>query len=574
MTDRDYWSTVFADPRTRGLIDTVNATSASAPSRAVHPLATDYLAARRSNDRNRTDVFWQTYRTVLSDGVLRRCQDGNAGAGVDDEFLDWLWATLTMPTWVVSAHLPGNDLPLTSAPQLDLAATEMAALLAETAECVRPWIENQSATLLKSIIYEIDRRVLTPFVETTFHWYDPPKIHNNWTGVCAGSILAACESMAALGEPRPAAREKAIHILNLFLEKAFTRTGECDEGIGYWNYGVGFACLGWSRLSETEFRAKVNIERLKAVVDYPRQVHLFDNWFFSGNDAPLTAGAPLFASMWLAGATGSEWMVEWSRTAFTEVAPWAVRSPCIVGRALDAINRVDNQPLQFPTPPATRWIEDQQVAIFTGDGLTAVLTGGNNGESHNHNDLGHLSLWSDKTLLLADLGAPHYTADFFGSKRYTYLSASSRGHACPIINNQEQIPGKEAQAQVLQLDREKQHIAFDLTSAYPKETTLTRWTRSLSRAQSGYVLSDEYLTSDAVPVESVVWTPIEPKVNGKQITLVDTTLTVDAGDISVEPVDPKPHLLRAFKETLYRISIKHRTQANVPLKTSIAIAKK
>lgn len=575
MTDRDYWSKVACDPRVATLQKQITDVTARVPTTAHQPLATDFLAARRVNDRQRSDLFWQTHRTMLSAGVLRRCLDGETGTGVDDSLLDWLWASLTMPTWVVSAHLPGNDLPLTSAPQLDLAATEMAAVLAETAEQIKPWLENQSGTLLQSIIHEIDRRVVTPFVEMESHWwYDPAKIHNNWTGVCAGSILAACESLAALGAPRPKAREKAIHVLNLFLEKAFTPAGECDEGIGYWNYGVGFACLGWSRLSEAEFRDKVDVKRLKAVVDYPRQVHLFDDWFFSGNDAPLHAAAPLFASMWLAGATGSEWMAEWSRTALKGLGPWSVRIPCLVGRSIDALMHLEERPAQLPTPSPSRYATDQQVAIFSHNGLTAILTGGNNAESHNHNDLGHVSLWSGKTLLLADLGAPQYTADFFGPKRYTYLSASSRGHACPIINNQEQIPGRDAQAKLLEIDLGKQHASFDLTAAYPKEAKLTRWTRSLSHATSGFQLQDEFVTSEPVSVESVFWSAVEPKVIGKQIQLADTTLTADAGEIRVETVDPKPHGLRYIEGMLYRISIHLRTNANTPLKTSIAIERR
>jgi hypothetical protein len=448
----------------------------------------------------------------------------------------------------------------------------MAAVLAETLQTLKPWIDNQSVSFAPSIVHEIDRRVLTPFVELGAHWwFDPEQIHNNWTGVCAGSILAACESLAAIGQPRPAARDKAIRMLNLFLEKAFTPGGECDEGVGYWNYGVGFACIGWSRLAESELHEKVDMPRLRQIADYPRQVHLFGNTFFSGNDAMYHAVAPFFATRWLAGATQSSWLAEWDRAATAGL--WNVRNPCVVGRAIDSRLQIEPGPARFAPPEPARFIPDQQVGIFTVGRLTAYLSGGHNGESHNHNDLGQFGVFCDEKVVIADLGAPYYTSDFFGPKRYTYLSASSRGHTVPLINGQEQIIGRNAAGKVIQIDLANRLLTLDLTAAYPKEAKLSKWVRTMIARDNHVTIADAYVTSEAIEIESVVWSVVEPIRTGSSIRLGELILSVEpSSEVSVEAVDPKPHKLREFTQTLYRIAFTVRTQANTPLKTNITLS--
>lgn len=574
LTDRAYWESAAKHPKVRQMLATLDALSSPLPQPPAHPLASDFLAAKRSNNRKILDEYWQTTRRVLAHLVIHRCIDGATDTGVDDRLLNTLWSFLTAPTWVVSAHLPDNDLPLLSAPQLDLAACEMAAVLAETLQLLKPWIDNQSQTLASSIIEEIDRRVITPFVTGTHAWwYNPAASHvNNWTGVCAGSILAACESLAAIGQPRPQAREKALHFLNYFLNRGFTPAGECDEGIGYWNYGVGYACLGWSRLSEDEFRNTVDLKRLSVVADYPRQVHLFDNTFYSGNDASLTSSAPLFASVWLAGATGSHWMLNWSKRA--SWGAWGLRNPSVVARSIDALLQMDDAPAVLPTPPAARYIPDQQAAIVEDGPLLITLAGGNNAEAHNHNDLGHFCLWHHHQLIIPDLGAPHYTADFFGPQRYDYLSASSRGHCCPIINGQAQIVGEQAQAKAIVVDVNSRQFNFDMTSAYPPQAKLTQWTRALTVKNQTAEIIDTFITSEPVIIDNVVWSVIKPQTTGNTINCGPVTFKFDSDVVvTIEEVDPHAHHLRDFSKTLYRIGFRLPTTiAGIPSRFTLRIS--
>lgn len=59
-------------------------------------------------------------------------------------------------------------------------------------------------------------------------------------------------------------------------------------------------------------------------------------------------------------------------------------------------------------------LQDAQWCILRGAKQTAVIAkGGNNGESHNHNDVGSFQYLADGEAFLDDLGAGEYTKDYF-----------------------------------------------------------------------------------------------------------------------------------------------------------------
>ena len=510
-------------------------------------VATDILAAKRSNDRARVDRVWQVDRATLSALAVRRCLLGMDANDPDDRLLDWLWAMLTLPTWAVSAHLPQNDLPALGKPTLDLAACEMAALLAEAREVLRPWMDATSKTLAGSVLAEIDRQVLTPYAAGAYAWWDDHNSRelNNWAGVCAGSILAACESLAAQGEPRPAARERALKGLGLFFDRGFTPRAECDEGVMYWIYGVEFACVGLSRLGEEELRGAIDFERFCAVADYPRRAHLFGDTFFSGNDAGMRAWAPRGFVPWLAGATDNAFLAWWAREHGTVMA----RHFGQMLRGLAA--RAESGAAAPPAPTAVEWLEDQQAMIVRvaapGGPLTVCLTGGTNDERHNHNDLGHFVVALGERLVVPDLGAPHYAADFFGPRRYTYLPASSRGHCCPVVNGHEQRAGTEVMAGMLKWSGEPAAptLTLDLTAAYPADAGLTRWVRELAcdAAAGRAVIRDAFAFADDErrQVTQVVWTLERPQFLGS--AAADGAALARLGPVVLE-VRPAPDEIR------------------------------
>jgi hypothetical protein len=542
ITDRDYWSLLPRSPRLAPVIQPMLDRAAAADRFPEMPHASDYLAARRFNDRSRLDAIWFSTRVTLSDLALRRAILGIDPDDPDDRLLDWLWAFATQPSWVVSAHLPGRDLPASGTPQLDLAACEMAVTLAELTEVLGPWMDSVSDTLRQSVLTEIERRVVGPFGDGAEAWWSPtgPSTRqvNNWAGVCGGSILAACESLAAQGRPQPAARRRALDALQLFLDRGLTPDGECDEGISYWTYGVGMATLGLSRLSQNELADRFDLDRIARVADYPRRAHLFDDAFYTGNDAPLRAKASPASAPWLGALTNQPWLLQW---ATRDMATGAVRHLPHLLRVLAVPEEAwasGENAAPAEAQPATLF-PDQQAAILrvatpAGE-MLATLSGGHNAERHNHNDLGHFMVVLAGRVALPDLGNMRYTADFFGPQRYTYTVASSLGHNCPVIAGREQRAGADAAGRVVLWEPDAGVFTLDLTAAYPPDAGLTRWTRTLRRDDAaGFTVLDDFTAAPGTPIEHALWTLSPPHWTG------NAEFAVDGVRVRVSP-DPAAH---------------------------------
>jgi len=104
--------------------------------------------------------------------------------------------------------------------------------------------------------------------------------------------------------------------------------------------------------------------------------------------------------------------------------------------------------------------------------VLAVLAG-NNGVSHNHNDIGTFMFYRKGRLMLTDPGAPKYTAKTFSPKRYDILFCRSRGHSVPIINGREQPQGKQYHGILTVEDTSEpgpKHAHIDMTRAYDVPT--------------------------------------------------------------------------------------------------------
>jgi hypothetical protein len=228
------------------------------------------------------------------------------------------------------------------------------------------------------------------------------------------------------------------------------------------------------------------------------------------------------------------------------------------------------------------FLEDQQTAIFrvaTPRGrMVACLSGGHNAERHNHNDVGHFLVTLAGRIVIPDLGAPHYTTDFFGPARYTYLTASSRGHCCPLIDNMEQRAGRDAAAKVVSWDPGGEHprLEIEAAAAYPPEAGLTSWTRVMEQQPNGVTITDRFRTArPGQRVTHVIWSLEHPHAAGHELHLGDLASHIDPPPLTlhVSPVNPKDHLMRDFTDrTLYRIEAAYETDAQGELTVTTTLA--
>jgi hypothetical protein len=158
-----------------------------------------------------------------------------------------------------------------------------------------------------------------------------------------------------------------------------------------------------------------------------------------------------------------------------------------------------------------------------------ALKGGNNDESHNHNDIGSYTIVQGKQIMAGDPGVIPYASNIFDPKyRYTYKTVGSYGHPVPLVADKPQRPGKEAVAKTVRTDfnRQKDKITLDIASAYdvPELKKLER-TMDYDRSDAGSVtFTDSFVYANPQGFETAISTRSE----WKQIS--DNTLLLTRGN--------------------------------------------
>ncbi len=484
-------------------------------------LATRFLDYARDGNRSRYQNIQRERRQKVMDLVLAECMEGQ-GRFVD-QLVNGLWLILEETYWGVPAHLDiqaaGRGLPDSAEPTVDLFAAETASLVAYVYYLVGPQLDAVSPLIRPRIEREIDRRILTPNLEREdFRWMGYTQHRgrrpNNWNPwICSNWI-----NNVLLIEPDDTRRADSIakifQVLDFFLDP-YPRDGGCDEGPSYWNRAAGalYDCL--ELLGNG---AAVNMWDEPLVQEMGRFVYraqVAGDWMVNFADAPATVfpdPALLFRYGQAINDPDMSAMGAWAAHQQNMIAPSASddgtdRSRQSLMRALrlvfahkDIAAADAYQPL-----PRDTFLPDIEVMIArdaarSTDGFCVAAKGGNNNESHNHNDIGQFVVYLDGNPVLIDAGVEDYTAKTFGPNRYDIWTMRSDYHNLPTIGETVQAPGSEYKASDVQHSATDAATTFKLNIAGAYPENVKSWVRTvkLERGQR-VVVEDQYDLDAAVP---------------------------------------------------------------------------
>jgi hypothetical protein len=167
--------------------------------------------------------------------------------------------------------------------------------------------------------------------------------------------------------------------------------------------------------------------------------------------------------------------------------------------------------------PRDAWLPGIQVMAArleegSSRGLYLVAQGGNNGKSHNHNDVGNFVVYANGGPAIIDVGVETYTAKTFSPHRYEIWTMQSAYHNDPTIDGVMQAAGREFAASDVfyHADDRAAEFRLNIAGAYPKEAHIDSWKRALrlDRERNEIVLVDEYaLASPAKVITLTLMTP-------------------------------------------------------------------
>jgi hypothetical protein len=504
---------------------------ASRPARqllaAIEPLLADlrpipdtpysfYRMFARSGDRARFEAcFFQRRRNLAAAALgqfLRPRPETLAAVH------DYLWAICEESTWILPAHERGG---------IDLFACETALWLTETLALLEGQIAPEVATRVRA---EVERQVVGPFMAFvagapaervpdgrenladlvagrqphSFGWING---HNNWNGVCSGAMGAVMLWLEP--DPRRLARglNALLGSLERFLDTAFCADGASDEGVSYWQYGlVNFAAF--AELLRGRTRGRVDLlahPRMKPIARFPLAVCLSPGRFYNPADCPPALElAPGLAAR-LAARTGVR--------DLPGLAAGRLNLSHSLSTTLRSLLWWDGRSRRAPSVRDSL-LSAAGVFRLRSGGLVLAGKAGHNFESHNHNDVGSFVLHCGGEDLLCDPGAPPYTREFFGPRRYElFLQAQSRGHSVPVVDGRQQSFGRAFCGRIERFDpgATRKSVEMEIAGAYPVKR-LRSLRRKLELLPGGrFVLEDRFaFPRRPLPVEEafVTWLPV------------------------------------------------------------------
>jgi hypothetical protein len=292
---------------------------------------------------------------------------------------------------------------------------------------------------------------------------------------------------------------RAARSLDDYLD-TFDSDGGSSEGPGYWSFGFGYYTI-LAHLVEQRTEGQISFlaaERIRKIAQYPLRTLLSPGWFVNFSDCDpdvaLTTGHLAYLSRRLDIPSLMQLARAGSETQGRErELTWGLRN---------LFWRPSPEPAGRFVPARHDWFSGMMWLFAryepeNPDALVLAAKGGHNGEMHNQNDVGTIVVHLNGESVIADVGRGRYTRFYFGPERYEHFVNSSRGHSVPVPNGQEQLPGMEHGAVLLEHDADAStdRMVLDMKGAYPQEADLAMLRRTVAmhrEAPRGWVeLVDE-----------------------------------------------------------------------------------
>lgn len=510
-------------------------------------------------------------------------------AAYTGEFLpalaDTLWAVCEESAWQLPAHnnyirdTPQLPLPVVQRPIIDLFAAETGALLAVTAALLGPELDAFAPGLAGRVRYEVERRILLPYQTEHFWWMgcgDEPMC--NWTSWCTQNLLLTVFALPASPEAQRAAVRQAAYSLDCFL-KDYGPDGCCNEGAQYYRH-AGLTLWGAaSLLAQAAPEAFGDIfaqPKLRNMAEYILNVHADGDYYFNFGDCSPLAGACGVREFLFGRAVDSPALMALAAAQYrADPDPDHLCQQDGVGginlwyRLLNAFHEQELLDWAGGAPRGPEkpvWYPSVGLYLVRSGALAAAIKLGGNGDSHNHNDTGSVTVYKNGLPCLIDIGVESYTQKTFSPQRYEIWTMQSAWHNLPTFDGVQQLPGAAYAARDIRLT--DGGIEGDLASAYPPIEGLGFYRRRFRLDGGALSLTDE--TDWPGAVELTLMSREAPQPQGPALVRLGSLARLEL-DGALEPPQVQavpvtdPRLRTAWPDTLYRLTVRFTHRLHITL---------
>ena len=494
---------------------------------------------------------------------------------------DAAWAICEESAWQLPAHnsyirdTPQLPLPDVTRPIVDLFAAETGALIATVYGLLGDALDGYAPGLAARLRGEVERRVLTPYRTAHFWWMgngDEPMC--NWTPWCTQNVLLAA-AQCAPADTLPAYVKQAAYSLDCFL-KDYGEDGCCSEGAQYYRHAAltMFNALDLlCKIAPGVFDTVWAEPKIRNMAEYIVNMHIDGPYYLNFADCSPLAGARGVREYLFGQKVGSAPLQTLAARDWADVLQTADPDRLHHPDDSEGINLyyhmqsalAEQDVLAFaqnaaPAMPRDVWYPSVGILVCRRGAYALGAKAGNNADSHNHNDVGSVTLYKNGQPLLIDVGVETYSKKTFSPRRYEIWTMQSSWHNLPEFDPDgaacQQQPGAEFAAREVAVSDTLDTITMDLAPAYGPVPGLGFYRRLVQLGEAGLTLQDatDYPGTVALTLMSVE----KPAVDGctVQFGTLAAARVSGAERIVTEAVPITDARLRqAWPDTLYRTRV-------------------
>ncbi len=455
--------------------------------------ATKSLLIERTGNRSEFEAISFEKRQVLGTLLLGEIYE-NKGRFLDP-IINGVYSICEETWWGSPAHLPKNKnfsgLMDVSQPFVELFGAETATYLAWADYFLGDKFDEVSPQIRKRIYSEVNYRIFQPLMTKPHGWMTinaNGRRPNNWNPWICSNWLNAVLLLEKDDAKRTDAVNKLLNVLDQFLNP-YPNDGGCDEGPGYWGAAAASLYDNIAMLNlatNNSFQYAYQDEKVRNMGRFIYRAQISEKYFLDFADAGPQPGMSAnmiyrygkdihdtammkFGAFYRQPENGRPDRFHFFRNFFSLFMQDEYKN-AEKGLAL----------------PENVWLPDIQVMIArdkagSTKGWFVAAKGGNNDESHNHNDIGNYIVYYDGLPLLIDVGRGTYTAKTFSNRRYDIWYNCSNYHNVPSINGITQPAGPQFKASNVSYQKGKDfsQLNEDIAKSYPDSASVLSWQRSI-----------------------------------------------------------------------------------------------
>lgn len=469
---------------------------------------------------------------------------------------------------------------------MDLFAAETGALIATVYGLLGAALDGYAPGFSVRLKGEVERRVLAPYRTAHFWWMgngEEPMC--NWTPWCTQNVLLAA-AQCAPAETLPVYVKQAAYSIDCFL-KDYGEDGCCSEGAQYYRHAAltMFNALDLlCRIAPGVFDDVWAEPKIRNMAEYIVNMHIAGPYYLNFADCSPLAGARgvrefLFGQRVASAPLMTLAARDWA-DALQQPDPDRLHHP----DDSEGINLyyhiqtalAEQKVLAFaqsaaPALPRDMWYPSVGILVCRRGAYALGAKAGNNADSHNHNDVGSVTLYKNGAPLLIDVGVETYSKKTFSPQRYEIWTMQSSWHNLPEFEPEsaqyQQQPGLEFAARDVAVSDALDAITMNIAPAYGAVPGLGFYRRRVQLSANGLTLQEEtdYPGTTALTLMSAE----KPTIVGHNVQFgalatahINGTVRIAAEAVSITD----SRLRQAWPDTLYRTRVYFRSTLTVEVR--------